>query len=138
MEKVRTFIFIPMLSFIPCTLFTVFGTPSLVGNPFCGCTADEHLVTQCHQISAQLDEILPIPNASIHHHYLSPREPLAVPLFSPSSFFSTLLTLTPPASGIYAKLTYLSILLKTLSKATGRSSARPSRPREFRVETDQR
>ncbi|KAI0249465.1 2-oxoacid dehydrogenases acyltransferase-domain-containing protein [Lactifluus subvellereus] len=64
-----------------------------------------------------LHNILPILNANIPQHYLPPQELSATPPVSPSSFFPTSPAPTPPESGTYAKLTYLPILLKTLSKA---------------------
>ncbi|KAI0285516.1 2-oxoacid dehydrogenases acyltransferase-domain-containing protein [Russula brevipes] len=67
-----------------------------------------------------LHNILPILSANIPPHYLPPspsQQPTAPPLVSPSSFFPPPAAPAPPASGTYDKLTYLPILLKTLSKA---------------------
>ncbi|KAH9053708.1 CoA-dependent acyltransferase [Lactarius vividus] len=65
-----------------------------------------------------LHNILPILNANIPQHYLPPsQEQSAPPLVSASAFFPVPQVHAPPASGTYDKLTYLPILLKTLSKA---------------------
>ncbi|KAI9448761.1 CoA-dependent acyltransferase [Russula earlei] len=65
-----------------------------------------------------LDNMLPIFNANIPQHYLSPsRQSTAPPAVSPSSFFSAPAPPTPPATAAYDRLTYLPVLLKTLSKA---------------------
>ncbi|KAI0292236.1 CoA-dependent acyltransferase [Multifurca ochricompacta] len=65
-----------------------------------------------------LHTILPILNANIPQHYLPPsQKPSTPPAASPSSFFPVPAPPVPPASGTYDKLTYLPVLLKTLSKA---------------------
>jgi 2-oxoisovalerate dehydrogenase E2 component (dihydrolipoyl transacylase) len=65
-----------------------------------------------------LHNLLPILNANIPQHYLPPsQQPTAPQPVSPSSFFAAPTVPAPPASGTYDKLTYLPILLKTLSKA---------------------
>ncbi|KAI9436918.1 CoA-dependent acyltransferase [Lactarius indigo] len=65
-----------------------------------------------------LHNILPILNANIPQHYLPPsQEKSTPPLVSASSLVPVPQVHTPPASGTYDKLTYLPILLKTLSKA---------------------
>ncbi|KAK2464882.1 hypothetical protein APHAL10511_002958 [Amanita phalloides] len=68
-----------------------------------------------------LHNLLPILNAAIPPHYLpsstSNSNPKQVPIVDPSTFYPT--PVAPPVteSGRYTKLTYLPILLKTLSKA---------------------
>ncbi|KAH8989805.1 CoA-dependent acyltransferase [Lactarius hatsudake] len=65
-----------------------------------------------------LHNLLPILNANIPQHYLPPsQEQSAPPLVSASSFFPVPQVHAPPASGTYDRLTYLPILIKTLSKA---------------------
>jgi len=65
-----------------------------------------------------LHNILPILNANIPQEYLPPsRQPTTPPPVSPSSFYIAPAAPARPASCTYEKLTYLPILLKTLSKA---------------------
>ncbi|KAN0136333.1 2-oxoacid dehydrogenases acyltransferase (catalytic domain) domain containing protein [Lactarius tabidus] len=65
-----------------------------------------------------LHNILPVLTANIPQHYLPPsQEPSTPPLVSASSFFPVPQVHTPSTTGTYDKLTYLPVLLKTLSKA---------------------
>ncbi|KAF8264344.1 2-oxoacid dehydrogenases acyltransferase-domain-containing protein [Lactarius quietus] len=88
-----------------------------------------------------LHNILPILNANIPQHYLPPSKVQSTPpLVSASSFLPTPPVHTPPASGTYDKLTYLPVLLKTLSKAMHawplfRSSITPGSASEGRKPT---
>ncbi|CAL1696881.1 unnamed protein product [Somion occarium] len=65
-----------------------------------------------------LHEILPIINSHIPRHYLpTSLHPPHTPAFSPSAIYPQPASPDVPSSGHYTKLTYLPILLKTLSKA---------------------
>ncbi|KAF8629017.1 hypothetical protein AX17_005873 [Amanita inopinata Kibby_2008] len=69
----------------------------------------------------RLHSILPTLNASIPSHYLSSTDSSSSngrpPLVDPSSFYPAPQPPTVPTSGRYTKMTYLPILLKTLSRA---------------------
>ncbi|KAI0069890.1 CoA-dependent acyltransferase [Panus rudis PR-1116 ss-1] len=65
-----------------------------------------------------LHDMLPILNSHIPTHYLpSSAQPSHPPVVSPSAIYPTPTPPDVPPSGHYTKLTYLPILLKTLSKA---------------------
>lgn len=65
-----------------------------------------------------LYNLLPILNASIPPHYLTPSTTTTKPpIVDPSAFYPAPSPPDIPESGRYTKLTYLPILLKTLSKA---------------------
>ncbi|KAF8502807.1 CoA-dependent acyltransferase [Russula emetica] len=83
------------------------------------CTAKMHLFSYSTSLDlTALHDLLPILNTNIPQHYLPPsRQPTAPQLISPSSFFAAPTVPAPPVTGTYDKLTYLPILLKTLSKA---------------------
>ncbi|TCD71391.1 hypothetical protein EIP91_010097 [Steccherinum ochraceum] len=65
----------------------------------------------------ELNAILPTLNSHIPLHYLPESTPQTPPAISPASFYTPPSPPQVPSSGHYAKLTYLPILLKTLSKA---------------------
>ena len=77
----------------------------------------------CFSYSTSLDltvlhNLFPILNSNIPQHYLPPsRQSTAPQLITPSSFVAAPAVPAPPVTGTYDKLTYLPILLKTLSKA---------------------
>ena len=121
MEKVRVYELYLDLQWLIGSLFTEPGDTSFwVSEPSLDCfSANVHLFSYSTSLDlTALHNLLPILNTNIPRHYLPPsQQPTAPQLISSSSFFATPTVPAPPVTGTYDKLTYLPILLKTLSKA---------------------
>jgi hypothetical protein len=101
------------------THFTEPGDTSLwVSEPSLGCFALLTVISYSTSLDlTSLHNLLFVLNANIPQHYLPPsRQPTTPQSVSPS-FFTPPAVPAPPVSGTYNKLTYLHILLKTLSNA---------------------
>ena len=124
MEKARIFDLNPVLQWLISMLFCRAWRYLTLGKrtvpwPILFCTADVHLFSYSTSLDlTALHHLLPILNTNIPQHYLPPsRQPTAPQLITPSSFFAAPSVPAPPTTGTYDKLTFLPILLKTLSKA---------------------